>query len=82
MYLPGAQLTLHAAVHSATLSERATLMESRDEFGIRFVMRCGNDSGWPNTCPTRCAAAWGDPDLGLRTRSNLTRAAPAGGDTA
>lgn len=82
MYLSGAQLTLHAAVHSASLSERATLMESRDALGIRFVMRCGNDSGWPNTRPTRCAAAWDDPDLGLRSRSNLTRAAPAGVGTA
>lgn len=71
LYLPGAELTLHAGVHSARESERAMLMESLDklgaddvllldrgypaawlvqalhERGIRFVMRCDNDSGWP-----------------------------------
>lgn len=71
LYLPGAELTLHAAVHSALESERAMLMDSLDkldagdvllldrgypaawlvqalqERGIRFVMRCDNDSGWP-----------------------------------
>ena len=70
LYLPGAELTLHAGVYSAAASERAMLMESLDklgpedvlvldrgypaawlvslllERGIRFVMRCDNDSGW------------------------------------
>lgn len=71
LYLPGAELTLHASVHSATRGERAMLMEALDalgpddvllldrgypaawlvqaltERGIRFVMRCDSDSGWP-----------------------------------
>ncbi|HOM12012.1 MAG TPA: IS4 family transposase [Rubrivivax sp.] len=71
LYLPGAELTLHAAVHGACESERAMLMESLAKLGaddvllldrgypaawlvqvlqqrgIRFVMRCDNDSGWP-----------------------------------
>ena len=71
LYLPGAELTLHAQVHSSTESERAMLVESLGklgpddvllldrgypaawlvqlltERGIRFVMRCDNDSGWP-----------------------------------
>lgn len=71
LYLPGAELTLHAAVHSASQSERAMLMEALDQLGpadvllldrgypaawlvqalqergIRFVMRCDNNSGWP-----------------------------------
>jgi hypothetical protein len=70
LYLPGAELTLHASVHSALESERAMLVEALDklgpddvllldrgypaawlvqllnERGIKFVMRCDNDSGW------------------------------------
>lgn len=70
LYLPGAELTLHASVHSALVAERSMLMEALDQLGpddvlvldrgypaawlvallmargIRFVMRCDNDSGW------------------------------------
>jgi hypothetical protein len=70
LYLPGAELTLHARIHSALESERSMLMEALDalgpddllvldrgypaawlvallnERGIRFVIRCDNDSGW------------------------------------
>ena len=70
LYLPGAELTLHASVHSASVGERSMLMEALDQLGpddvlvldrgypaawwvallsargIRFVMRCDNDSGW------------------------------------
>ena len=70
LYLPGAELTLHASVHSAKVSERAMLMEALAALGpddvlvldrgypatwvvallnargIRFVMRCDNNSGW------------------------------------
>jgi Transposase DDE domain len=70
LYLPGAELTLHASVHSNTVSERAMLVEALDklqpddvllldrgypaawlvqlliERGIKFIMRCDNDSGW------------------------------------
>jgi hypothetical protein len=70
LYLPAAELTLHASVHSASESERAMLVEALDklgpndvllldrgypagwlvnllnERGIRFIMRCDNDSGW------------------------------------
>lgn len=45
LYLPGAELTLHAAVDSAAESERAVLMESLLERGLLFVMRCDNNSG-------------------------------------
>lgn len=70
LYLPGAELTLHASVHSSTTSERAMLVEALDALGpddvlvldrgypaswllallnrrgIRYVIRCDNDSGW------------------------------------
>ena len=70
LYLPGAELTLHAAVYGAEGSERQMLVEALDllgphdvlvldrgypaawlvallnERGIRFCMRCDNDSGW------------------------------------
>ena len=70
LYLPGAELTLHASLHSAALAERSMLVEALDTLGpddvlvldrgypaawlvalldargIRFVMRCDNDSGW------------------------------------
>ena len=70
LYLPGAELTLHASLHSACLAERSMLVEALDALGpddvlvldrgypaawlvallnakgIRFVMRCDNDSGW------------------------------------
>lgn len=70
LYLPAAELTLHASVHSATVGERSMLVEALDLLGrddvlvldrgypaawlvallsargIRFVMRCDNDSGW------------------------------------
>jgi hypothetical protein len=73
MFLPGAELTLHASVHAPTVSERAMLVEALDHLsphdvlvldrgypaawlvalldarGIRFVMRCDNDSGWSAT---------------------------------
>ncbi len=70
LFLPGAELTLHARVHSAAESERAMLVEALSHLGpddvlvldrgypaawlinllvargIRFVMRCDNDSTW------------------------------------
>jgi len=70
LYLPGAELTLHASVHSALVAERNMLVEALavlgpddvlvldrgypsawlvallNARGIRFVMRCDNDSGW------------------------------------
>ncbi|HET9643645.1 MAG TPA: transposase [Burkholderiaceae bacterium] len=70
LYLPGAELTLHARVHSNVESERAMLVEALDkprpgdvllldrgypaawlvqllnERGIKFIMRCDNNSGW------------------------------------
>ena len=70
LFLPGAELTLHASVYSAQGSERQMLVEALDllgpddvlvldrgypaawlvallnERGIRFCMRCDNDSGW------------------------------------
>lgn len=70
LYLPGAELTLHASVHSNVESERAMLVEALDklrpddvllldrgypaawlvqllnERGIKFIMRCDNNSGW------------------------------------
>lgn len=70
LYLPGAELTLHAAVYGVEGSERQMLVEALDllgpsdvlvldrgypaawlvallcERGIRFCMRCDNDSGW------------------------------------
>ncbi|MBL5980612.1 IS4 family transposase [Comamonas sp. NyZ500] len=73
LFLPGADLTLHASVHSGLVAERAMLVEALDalgpddvlvldrgypaawlvamltERGIRFVMRCDNNSGWAAT---------------------------------
>src|SRR5471032_2765596 len=73
LFLPGAELTLHASVHGAQVAERNMLMEALDLLGpddvlvldrgypsawlvalltargIRFVMRCDNDSGWSAT---------------------------------
>ncbi|MBI3154810.1 MAG: hypothetical protein HYZ20_05335 [Burkholderiales bacterium] len=70
LYLPGAELTLHASVYDPTGSGRQMLVESLnrlgpqdllvldrgypaawlvallDERGIRWCMRCDNDSGW------------------------------------
>jgi hypothetical protein len=70
LYLPGAELTLHASVYGIQGSERQMLVEALDllgpddvlvldrgypatwlvallcERGIRFCMRCDNDSGW------------------------------------
>lgn len=70
LFLPGAELTLHAAVHGAEGSERQMLVEALEllgpddvlvldrgypaawlvallnERGIRFCMRCDNDSSW------------------------------------
>jgi len=70
LFLPGAELTLHACVYDAQGSERQLLVESLDrlgpedllvldrgypaswlvcllnERGIRWCMRCDNDSGW------------------------------------
>jgi hypothetical protein len=70
LYLPGAELTLHASVHSALVGERSMLVEALgclgpndllvldrgypaawlvallNARGIRFVMRCDNNSGW------------------------------------
>ena len=73
LYLPGAELILHASVHSQLVGERSMLMQALDSLaptdvvvldrgypaawlvallnarGIRFVMRCDNDSGWGAT---------------------------------
>ena len=73
LYLPGAELILHASVHSQRVGERSMLMQALDSLGpddvlvldrgypaawlvallnacgIRFVMRCDNDSGWGAT---------------------------------
>jgi Transposase DDE domain len=73
LYLSGAELTLHASVHSAVVAERSMLVEALDLLGpddllvldrgypavwlvallnargIRFVIRCDNDSGWSAT---------------------------------
>jgi Transposase DDE domain len=73
LFLPGAELTLHASVHSAQVAERVMLMEALgvlgpddvlvldrgypaawlvallNDRGIRFVMRCDNNSGWAAT---------------------------------
>ena len=70
LYLPGAELTLHAAVFGAKDAERLMLAEALerlgpddlllldrgypaawlvallDKHGIRFCIRCDNDSGW------------------------------------
>lgn len=70
LFLPGAELTLHACVYDAQGSERQLLIESLDrlgpddllvldrgypsswlvslldERGIRWCMRCDNESGW------------------------------------
>ena len=70
LFLPGAELTLHASVHSGLVAERAMLVEALEVLGpddvlvldrgypaawlvalltargVRFVMRCDNDSGW------------------------------------
>jgi len=70
LYLPGAELTLHAAVYGVEGSERQMLVEALEllgpndvlvldrgypaawlvallnQRGIRFCMRCDNDSGW------------------------------------
>lgn len=70
LFLPGAELTLHAAVYGAEGAERQMLVEALDllgpddvlvldrgypaawlvallnERGIRYCMRCDNDSGW------------------------------------
>jgi hypothetical protein len=70
LFLPGAELTLHASVYGAEGSERQMLVEALDllgpddvlvldrgypaawlvavlnERGIRFCMRCDNDSSW------------------------------------
>lgn len=70
LFLPGAELTLHASVYSAQGAERQMLVEALDrlgpddvlvldrgypatwlvallnERGIRWCMRCDNDSGW------------------------------------
>ena len=70
LFLPGAELTLHACVYDAQGSERQLLVESLDQLGpddllvldrgypaswlvcllnergIRWCMRCDNDSGW------------------------------------
>lgn len=73
LFLPGAELTLHASVHSGLVAERHMLVEALDllgpddvlvldrgypaswlvallnKRGIRFVMRCDNESGWSAT---------------------------------
>lgn len=70
LYLPGAELTLHASVHSSLVGERSMLVEALDHLGpddvlvldrgypaawlvallnargIRYVIRCDNNSGW------------------------------------
>jgi len=70
LFLPGAELTLHAAVYGAEGAERQMLVEALEllgpddvlvldrgypaawlvallnERGVRFCLRCDNDSGW------------------------------------
>jgi hypothetical protein len=45
LHLPGSELMLHAAVHSASLSERAMLMEALDKLGPQDVLLL--DRGYP-----------------------------------
>ena len=45
LYLPGAELTLHAAVHAAAESERAMLVEALDKLGPDDVLLL--DRGYP-----------------------------------
>ena len=45
MYLPAAELTLHAAVHSSSTSERAMLVEALDKLGPDDVLLL--DRGYP-----------------------------------
>jgi len=45
LYLPGAELTLHASVHSADTSERAMLMQALDKLGPDDVLLL--DRGYP-----------------------------------
>ena len=84
LYLPGAELTLHASVHSRLVGERSMLAEALDRLGpddvlvldrghpaawlvalltargMRFVMRCDNQSGWqaPDVLRSGQAEAW------------------------
>ncbi len=85
LFVPGAELTLHAAVYGAEGAERQMLVEALDllgpddvlvldrgypaawlvallnERGIRFCMRCDNDSSWSALSTfMRCGAteAW------------------------
>lgn len=45
LYLPGAELTLHASVHSASVAERAMLVEALDHLGPHDVLLL--DRGYP-----------------------------------
>lgn len=45
LHLPGSELMLHAAVHSASVSERAMLMEALDKLGPEDVLLL--DRGYP-----------------------------------
>ena len=45
LYLPGAELTLHASVHSATVAERRMLMQALDLLGPQDVLVL--DRGYP-----------------------------------
>ena len=45
LYLPGAELTLHASVHSPSVDERSMLMEALDQLGPDDVLVL--DRGYP-----------------------------------
>ena len=48
LYLPGAELTLHASVHSASVGERCMLMGALDQLGPDdvLVLDCGYPATW------------------------------------
>jgi Transposase DDE domain len=97
LFLPGAELTLHACVYDAQGSERQLLVESLDrlgpddllvldrgypaswlvcllnERGVRWCMRCDNDSGW---APVRAFMRAGTDE------ASVTLSAPSAADAA
>ena len=72
LYLPGAELTLHAAVHGACESERAMLMESLDKLGPDDVLLL--DRGYPAASASSCAAT--TTAVGRRYASSCAAHAP------
>jgi hypothetical protein len=52
MYLPGAELTLHASVHSSAIGERAMLMEALEHLGPNDVLVL--DRGYPASWLIQC----------------------------